>query len=362
MIGPATLGDLWTLRRKPRSLVMLYNEAMLVRSHRLLWFTLRSLIEGSGRDSSTMLYRDRGMRALIQAVGRHGRPEQDIVLMASYGGGSGHPTDPDVWFRILEALCTQAGHAHVQRLYAALPHHHDELREVFRQLGFQPYTHQTVLRLEGPDWDQGTTLAPMRPQSRSHIWAIHKLYGATTPRQAQSAEARDSRSWSVPRPSGWWPRQRGWVLGADDNLIAYLHLTAGPIGHVLTLLLQPEARDITTDILRFGLGQVPDAQPVYLLLREYQRELLLPAEDLGFQPIGEQALYFKQTTVAARRSLLAPALESILEPRAPVPTISPVEGDARTYVRTTRYHQQHRFATGGAAPLYSAESGERPGA
>jgi hypothetical protein len=340
MIRPATLGDLWTLRRKPRSLVMLYNEPMLVKPHRPFWFGLRCLIEGSGRDGATFIYRERGMRAAVQSVGRNGRPEQDIVMMSAYGGGHGHPTDPDVWFRLLEALCARAGHYRVQRFYAALSQRHEELREVFRQLGFASYTHQTVLRLEGPDWDQGITLAPMRPQARRDAWAIHKLYGTTTPHLVQQAEARLPRGWMLPLTHGWRRlRRRGWVLGPEDDLTAYLHLTSGISAHVLTLLLRPEAREITTDILRFGLAQVPDALPVYLLLRDYQQELLLPAGDLGFQPIGEQALLYKQTTVAARRSFLMPALESSAEPRAPIPTISSMSEDVRHYVRTARYHQ-----------------------
>lgn len=363
MIGPATLSDIWTMRRVPRSLVMLYNEAMLVHQHRWLWFTLRCLLEGNGRDGITLRYRERGMRAFVQSVGRSGRPEQDIVVLAAYGGGRGHPTDPDIWFRVMEALCIQAGHHHIQRLYARLSQGHEELREVFRQLGFNRYAHQTVLRLEGPDWDQGTTLAPMRPQSRRDIWAIHKLYGATTPRPVQLAEARDSRSWMLPRvlphTRRWHPYSRGWVLGDEDNLTAYLHLTSGSDAHVLILLLHPEIRDITTDILRFGLGQIPDAQPVYLLLRDYQRELLLPAGDLGFQPIGEQAMLFKQTTMAVRRPILAKVLESSLEPSVPVPTISPLEGDMRPYVRTTRYNQQHRPPSGGPSSAYSSNPRER---
>jgi hypothetical protein len=180
----------------------------------------------------------------------------------------------------------------------------------------------------------------MRPQARRDAWAIHKLYGATTPRMVQHAEARLPRAWMLPLTQGWHrPRRRGWVLGPEDNLTAYLHLSSGPAAHVLTLLLQPDAREITTDILRFGLGQVPDSLPVYLLLRDYNRELLMPAEDLGFQPIGEQVLLFKQTTVAVRRSILVPALEPSPEPRAPIPTISSLREDVRRYVRTTRHHQ-----------------------
>lgn len=343
MIRSVTPIDLWTLRRKPRSLVMLYSEAMLSRPHRPFWFGARCMLDGSGREGSTLVYRERGMRAMVQATGRSGRPEQNIVLLATYGsGGRGHPTDPDVWFRLMERLCAYAGQSRVQRLYAALSQSHEELREVFRQLGFASYTQQTVLRLEGPDWDQGITLAPMRPQARRDVWAIHKLYGATTPHLAQQAEARVSRDWMLPLTRGWrGERRSAWVLGPEDDLTAYLHLHSGSAAHVLTLLLRPDARSITTDILRFGLGQISDTLPVYLLLREYQRELLLPAEDLGFQPIGEQALLFKQTTVAARRPILMPSLEPRPEPQVPIPTISSRDEDVRPYVRATRHHEQH---------------------
>jgi hypothetical protein len=119
------------------------------------------------------------------------------------------------------------------------------------------------------------------------------------------------------------------VLGPDGSLTAALHLTSGPAAHILTLLIHPEVRDIVTDVLRFGLGQISDTLPIYLLLRSYQSELLTPASDLGFQPIGEQALLFKQTTVAVRRPSLIPALEPVAEPRTPMPTISSISEDAR---------------------------------
>ncbi|HEX9441641.1 MAG TPA: hypothetical protein VF909_18280 [Roseiflexaceae bacterium] len=304
---------------------------MLAHPHRQMWFALRCLLEGSGHDVATFIYRERGMRAAAQAVGRGGKPEQDIVMLSAYGGGHGHPTDPDVWFRLLETLCAHAGHHRVQRLYAALSQRHEELREVFRQLGFAGYTQQTVLRLEGPDWDQGVTLAPMRPQTRRNDWAIHRLYGATTPHVVQQAEARVARDWQLPLTQSWRRlRRRGWVLGGDDNLSAALRLTSGPAAHIMTLLIHPDARDIVTDVLRYGLGQISGTSPVYLLLREYQSELLAPVSDLGFQPIGEQALLLKQTTVAVRRPSLLPALEPRAEPRGPIPTISSLGEDARS--------------------------------
>ena len=339
MIRPVTFADLWTLRRKPRSSVTLYNETMLALPHRPFWFAMRCTIEGAGRDGATFVFRERGMQAVVQAVGRYGRPELDIVQLLAYGNATS-PTDPDAWFRLLEVLCVHAGQHRVQRLYGALSERHEELREVFRQLGFSSFGYQTVMRLDGPDWDQGTSIAPMRPQSRRDVWAIHKLYGAVRPKSAQHAEARAPRDWMLPLARGWSrPARRAWVLGPHDDLTAYLHLTSGPAGHILRLLVRPEARDATTDILRFGLGHISDSLPVYLLLREYQQELMLPAGDLGFQPIGEQALLYKQTTVAVRRSMLVPALEPRPEPHTPIPTISSMREDVRPYARATRYHE-----------------------
>jgi hypothetical protein len=109
-----------------------------------------------------------------------------------------------------------------------------------------------------------------------------------------------------------------------------MRLTSGPASHVLTVLVHPEARDTITDLLRFGLAQLSDTLPVYLLLREYQSELLAPASDLGFQPIGEQALLFKQTTVQVRKPSLIPGIETIAEPRGPIVTISSLGEDARS--------------------------------
>jgi hypothetical protein len=309
---------------------MLYNEEMLAHPHRPFWFALRCAVGGGSRLRSTLVYVDRGVRAMAQVLGRHRRAELDIALLASYGAPQPGLTDPDAWFRLLEHLCIQAGQYQMQRVYAALSQRHDELREVFRQLGFTCFAHQTVMRLEGPDWDQGTTVAPMRPQSHRDVWAVHKLYGATTPRPVQMAEARASRDWKLPLSNSWQQmRRRAWVLGAEDDLHLYLAMTSGPAAHILTMLVKPEAREQTTMVLRFALGQISDEVPVYLLLRDYQSDLLLPAGDLGFQPIGEQALLYKQMTVPVRRPLLAPAREPRAEPNGPLPTISLLDEDVR---------------------------------
>ncbi len=304
---------------------------------------MRCMLQGSGRDCAMTVFRERGLRAIVQAQGRPGRPEQDIIYLSAQGvRGHGLPSDHDIWFQLLERLCVTAGHNYVQRLFTAVAHQFTEVREIFRQLGFHAYANRTILQLSGPDWNQGTTLAPMRAQSRRDHWAIHKLYGAVTPHIVQHAEARNSRTWLLPLTQRWSSmRRRAWVLGPDDDLVAYLQILSGPIAHAIMLLMHPAVRDGITDVLRFGLAQLHDTRTVYLLLREYQQELLEPAQDLGFQPVAEQTLLVKSTVVPVRRSVLLPALEHSLEPQVRVPGISASREELYSYVRATRNYERY---------------------
>ncbi len=318
MIRTVTPGDLWLLRRKPRYQQVLYTEHLLAHGHRPLWFALHSMLAGNYRERMTLVLAERDGIALAQAMGRLGRPEQDVVYLAANGMRSERMlSDYELWFHLLNRLCADAAQHSVQRLYAALPAQHNELREIFRQAGFQAYTHRHLFHLSGPDWDQGTRLAPMRLQSRRDHWAIHKLYGFVTPHLVQQSEVRNARHWSLYQPYALG-RNRAWVLGPDDDLIAYLRLYSGPGGHVFALMMRPEARELVADVLRFGLAQLNDRRPVYLLLREYQQELCQPAMRLGFQLVGEQTLLVKHTVVPIRRTVLMPSLEAGLEPRLPV--------------------------------------------
>lgn len=346
MIRSVAPFDLWGLRRKPHSQVVLYNELLLVQPHHPFWFALRCLLQGTGRERETMVYRDHGVCASAQARSNGDRPEQSIIYLSSQGSDGSvarTPGDYDVWFRLLERLCIKAGHNYVQRLYTAVGSQQVEIREIFRQLGFQAYTSHMLLQLQwsGSPRDVGTTSLPMRPQSRHDAWAIHKLYSAVTPPLVQQAESRSSRNWVLPLSNRWSRRRSwGWVLGPDDDLRAYLRILSGPLSHVLTLLVHPGVRELVPDIVRFGLSHLHDARPVYLLLRDYHQDLLTPVQQLGFQPVGEQVLLVKNTVVPVRRSLELPALKAgIWDTQVPIPRISIPREDSQPYVRTTRCHK-----------------------
>lgn len=344
MIRTVVAGDLWALHRKPHNQIVFYNETLLVQPHRPLWFSLRCLLQGTGRDRLMMVYRDRTASALVQSQGRKNRPEHDILYLSAHASDTSSTalsSDYDLWYRLLERLCIKAGHNAIQRLYVSIWKDQLELREIYRQLGFQAYTHQYVLQLSGPDWDQGTTISRMRAQSRRDAWAVHKLYGLVTPHLVQQAEVRTPRAWMLPLTQRWQPyRRSAWVFGSESDLHAYLHISSGPSAHSLTLLIHPDARDTVADVVRFGLAQLIDNRPVYLLLREYHQELLAPVENLGFQVVGETALLVKHTVVPVRRSVLLPVFETqALDVQITLPNISVPREETELYVTAQRNNQ-----------------------
>lgn len=330
MIRSVAPSDLWSLRFKPRQQIILCNEQLFVQPHQPLWFALFCLLRGNKRDHAMVVFQARGRRAFIQAQGRPGRPEQEIIYLAGQGEiNQGCESNPDLWFRLLERWCLKAAQFDIQRFYAPLWSNQVELREIFRQLGFQAYTRRSILQLTLPQRQPGLPLAPMRPQRLSDAWAIQKLYSLLTPQLVQGAEGRTSLTWVLPPNQGWQTSQRqAWVLGPEDNLTAYLHLLSGPVAHVLTLLIHPEMRDQTAAVIRFGLAQLPDFRVVYLLLRDYQAELVIPAQNLGFQTFGEQTLLTKTGAIPMRHSLFRNAFDLSKEIQVSIPSIATSREDS----------------------------------
>lgn len=327
--------DLLTIRRKPRALALLHDEAMLVQRHRPWLFAVRSLITNSGRYTS-FVHSENTLSAILQAVRRESRPEHTVVALASYGAPHLLPTDHDMWFRLLEAHVAHSARHQIQRLYATQSGATLDLSEIFRQSGYVPYVRQIALRLDGPDWDQGTRLAMMHPQGRHDVWGVHQLYGQTTPRPVQLVEARAARDWMVPWQAPWQAvKQRAWVRYHHTQIVASLHVRSGHDAHVMQLMIDPNAREQATDVLRFGISQIADTLPIWLVLRDYQEELMWSAQDLGFQPIDEQVRWVRQNVSFIRRSAIARVLEP-KETGTPVPTIVPANEQARLYARTKR--------------------------
>lgn len=316
MVRPATLADLWALRRRPQRRIYFYTEAMLANGYRPFWISLRSATAPMGDDVATLVLRNGGLRGFLQAHKRPNAPEVDLVYLAGMATRDHSVPDGDVWHALVRDAIERAGQARIERIFAAVGQRFDDIAEVLRQLGFQPYAQQQIWMLPEPALEVGTALVALRRQHRRDAWPIHQLYTRVTPRHVLQAEMRQSTAWQLPRPRrriGW--RERGWVLGNDAALQTYIHVTTGPRAHVLRMLLDPEARDQAAAMIRYALSQLSEPRMVFAVVRGYQSELATALAELGFRARGEQTLFAKHLAISERQAVRVPGLV----PNGPAP-------------------------------------------
>ncbi|HEX6289590.1 MAG TPA: hypothetical protein VFZ66_10395 [Herpetosiphonaceae bacterium] len=325
MIRPAMVADLWALRRRPQRRIFFYTETMLANSYRPFVVSLRSMLGPLGNDMVTLVLRNGGLRGFIQAHKRAHAPEIDISYLAGFTSHSSHIPDGDVWFSLTENLIERAGHARIERVFAAVGHRFEDMTEILRQLGFQPYTQQQIWMLPEPMIQEGSALMALRRQLRRDAWPIHQLYMRVTPRHVQHAELRQSTSWQLPMPRrrlGWC--ERGWILGNDQSLQMHIHVLTGPRAHVLRPMFEPEIRQQAATMLRYALSHISEPRTVFAVIRGYQSEIGSALEELGFKLRGEQTLFVKHLVVPQRHAVRVPALlrtEPNLEPATTLPRI-----------------------------------------
>lgn len=298
---------------------------MLAGSYRPFVVSLRSMLGPLGDDLVTLVLRDGGMRGFVQARKRSHAPEIDISYLAGFLGRGNRMPNGDVWFSLIENLLERAGQARIERVFASVGHRFDDMAEILKQLGFQPYAQQHIWMLPEPAIEAGSALVALRRQYRRDAWPIHQLYTRITPRHVQQAELRRAESWQLPRPNRrlLW-RERGWVLGSDQTLQVHTHAITGPRAHVLQPMIEPTERQHATAMLRYAVSQLNEPRTVFAVARGYQSELGHAFEELGFKLRGEQTLFVKHLVVPERQTARIPALlrsEPNLEPAAPFPRI-----------------------------------------
>lgn len=324
MIRPATAADIWFLRRRPQRRIFFYTDAMLADSYRPFVVGLRSMLGPMGDDLTTLVLNDGGVRGFLQAHKRPHVPELDITYIAGYVARNHGLPNGDVWFRLAENLLERAGHARIERVFAAVVSRHEDVTEILRQLGFQPYTTQQIWALHEPAIEAGTALMVLRRQYRRDAWPIHQLYTRVTPRHVVQAEQRRAEAWQLPltrRRIGW--HERGWVLGDDGRLDVAIHALTGPRAHVLRPILDPAAREHAPAMLRYALSQLHEPRTVFAVLRGYESELGEALSELGFRQRGEQTLFAKQLAILQRQTVRVPLLraEPGMESATPLPRI-----------------------------------------
>lgn len=258
--------------------------------------------------------------AYFQIVG----PDQRWLLCGVGSDMGIFEADP-LWEELLRGAIVSAGLDGAKRLFARLPIG-SPMIPAARRVGFTPYVSEMI-------WASilvpvGQRRRGVRRQAQSDVWSIHQLYLAVVPRQVQYAEAITSHSWDLAAqslPGG--VRVAGWLVEANQQIVAYARVVSHPAAHAIEVLVLPEQRDVFRQLIATvfaELGQTP-ARRVYLTLRGYQGELRHVLEEFGMSIHLEQDVHIKYTTATAAVGTsnvnLSPFSADVKEPSAKrVPT------------------------------------------
>ncbi len=225
---------------------------------------------------------------------------QAIAIGASPGVYDPAP----IWEELLRHATIAAGVRGVKRLYAKTPSGSD-LVGAFRRVAFAPYATETVF--VGYEPTALTGGVPMRRQQSTDTWAIHQLYSAASPKQVQYAEAFTSHRWDHDRGRPGGCLRRSWLLDDGHLVIAFARITSRRSDHVIEFMVHPEHGEVLPGVIDFVLHRLTGSGPkcrVFVAVRGYQVELATALAGRGFDPVLEQDLLVKYTTVPVRQPQL----------------------------------------------------------
>ena len=235
---------------------------------------------------------------------REGRPVAEVVYLAP--ALSADEEAPAIWRRLLAYLSAEAGRRGIQRLFARLPEDGPEV-EAFQQVGFSIYAREDIFRLARAERPSRSDRIALRRQRPADEWGLQQLYAAVTPRSVQQSEGL--RCWENRRR----PRLEGYVLEEDGEIVGYLGVGRGRLGHRLRVMLHPRAYERADGLIEYGLSLLAEypPRPIYCSVRRYQGGLRGALEARGFQLFASQAVLVKHIAVRAEKPVvkLVPALE-----------------------------------------------------
>ena len=302
MIRPFGPWDILLIRKLQRRGVALDLEDALTQPHRPLlaaYFSPRIY-------TCVLSEVEQGRRGegFAQMREGEGRTEAEVVYLAP--ALSADEEALAIWRRLLAHLSAEAGRRGIQRLFARLPEDGPEV-EAFQQVGFGIYAREDIFRLARAERPSRSDRIALRRQRPADEWGLQQLYAAVTPRSVQQSEGL--RCWENRRR----PRLEGYVLEEDGEIVGYLGVGRGRLGHRLRVMLHPRAYERADGLIEYGLSLLAEyhPRPIYCCVRRYQEGLRASLEAKGFQLVASQAVLVKYIAVRARKpaAKLVPALE-----------------------------------------------------
>lgn len=323
LIRPFGIRDILLIRQLQGKGITLDMEGAILRPRTPLRDALMSQIPLNGCGAVTYVLRDQGQRGFIQA--RQGRHPTESYLTFVAPALSEDEAREMTWCSLLEELCRGEGERGVQRVYAKLPESAEVEAELFRRTGFRVYTQEHVFYLPRAVTVQarGVSSISLRPYRSTDAWGVHRLYCLGSPRFVQQAEhvpgeigEAATSDWAQGR------REERHVWVRDGEVVGYIRLLIGELGHWLHLLIHPNQMDHATALLHLGIARLKrDApRPIYCTVRSYEVALQHALTAAGFKPHHTRSLMVRQIAVPVREPASEPALA--IEGAEMKPTVS----------------------------------------
>jgi N-acetylglutamate synthase-like GNAT family acetyltransferase len=220
-----------------------------------------------------------------------------------------------VCLRLLDHLCAAAVEEGVMKVFLRLPSD-SSWATASRQAGFvhytteQPYVHPSLPAVERP------VVEGLRPRRPADHLALFHLYSAAVPAQVRQIEAMTLQEWrwndnwglasvASVRPALSRRRRDMVVVHTEGEVAAWLQVQMRP--RTVRVLCDGDSRLDAGVLLRRALAELPPSGPVGCPVREYQRELVGPLEELGFAPSEEQELFARLLAARIPERRLVPA-------------------------------------------------------
>lgn len=311
MIRPFGVRDVLLIRQLQNRGIALDMEGAILRPRTPLRDALMSQIPMNGYGAVTYVLRDRKRRGFVQA--RQGRHPTESYLTFIAPGRLRDEALATTWCALLEALSYGEGERGVQRVYAKLPESAEAEAEAFRQAGFRVYTQEQVFYLPRSVVPQPAGEHPvlLRPYRSTDAWGVHRLYCLGSPRFVQQAEhvpgeigEAATSHWAQGR------REERLVWICNGEVVGYLRLLVGELGHWLHLLIHPNQMDHAVALLHLGVTRLKryPPRPIYCTVRSYEVALQRALTAVGFKLHHTRSLMMKQITVPVRELAAEPTL------------------------------------------------------
>lgn len=228
----------------------------------------------------------------------------------------------EVLTALLEYTLEMAATHGILRIFAKVEDEIPEM-ELFQRAGFQRYARELTYVYEpgSPMPSADPYLPSLRRWSRHHVWGLHQLYRAATPRLVQMAELlENSEEFAKLRVGSLHPwlallfqGSESYVCDVGVRLGAWVRLCHGhgSTPHRIFLMVHPEHIDLVEPLLNFSIKRLEETSTrrIYCLIREYDSFIVTALRNSGFEQTSTKVLLVRHVALRATRPSTVPLLE-----------------------------------------------------